>query len=384
MDLTAEDQTVALARGETAEVLPGRPPRKVASLPVRSLIQWTFYYPAVLNPDDLAWSPADAERHARSLAAYRAGNLQAARDLLPADVPDASPSERLYRAALASAFGETEPADALPNFPEDARLASVRGALREIVAVAREDESAEIRPEPIPESASAWLARSYRRQLQRRLPEARAAAREAVRLAPGFGFAWARLAELEFGFGERAASKKARDTAAKLAPEHAAVAALEGFAALEDDEPRRALQEFARATARDASLPLAWVGQGLARAALRDHEEARRAFQIAAALEPRRGSYRGYLAKAFGETRDDALADKDFLLAMELDPADPTAWHDAALHDHQLNRRNQAIRRLETAVERNDNRAVFRPALLLDQDRAMRGANLAALYDDVG
>ncbi len=49
--------------------------------------------------------------------------------------------------------------------------------------------------------------------------------------------------------------------------------------------------------------------------------------------------------------------------------------------DNQI---NDAIRDLEKSEELNDNRSVYRSQLLLDQDRAVRSANLAAMYRDAG
>ena len=45
---------------------------------------------------------------------------------------------------------------------------------------------------------------------------------------------------------------------------------------------------------------------------------------------------------------------------------------------------NEAIRDLEKSADLNDNRSVFRSRLLLDDDRSVRSADMAALYDDVG
>src|SRR5262249_1976603 len=45
---------------------------------------------------------------------------------------------------------------------------------------------------------------------------------------------------------------------------------------------------------------------------------------------------------------------------------------------------NEAISDLETAQELNDNRSLFRSRLLLDEDRAVKSANLAAIYRDAG
>ncbi|MDW8310400.1 MAG: hypothetical protein RMK20_13580, partial [Verrucomicrobiales bacterium] len=50
----------------------------------------------------------------------------------------------------------------------------------------------------------------------------------------------------------------------------------------------------------------------------------------------------------------------------------------------QLNRINEAVEDLERSQELNDQRSVFRSRLLLDQDRAVRSANLAAVYRDAG
>jgi hypothetical protein len=81
---------------------------------------------------------------------------------------------------------------------------------------------------------------------------------------------------------------------------------------------------------------------------------------------------------------DTHLANKDLGLAMRLDPNDPTAWLYAALLDDQLNRVNPAINDLEHSEALNDNRSVFRSKYLLDQDAAVRRANLALIYEDAG
>src|SRR6266581_8315792 len=52
---------------------------------------------------------------------------------------------------------------------------------------------------------------------------------------------------------------------------------------------------------------------------------------------------------------------------------------------HQWEERiNDAVRDLEESQELNSNRSIYRSRLLLDQDRAVRGVNLAYIYDDAG
>src|SRR5206468_136878 len=55
-----------------------------------------------------------------------------------------------------------------------------------------------------------------------------------------------------------------------------------------------------------------------------------------------------------------------------------------ALLNQQNNRINEAVRDLEKSQELNENRNVYRSQLLLDQDRAVRSANLANIYRDAG
>jgi hypothetical protein len=52
--------------------------------------------------------------------------------------------------------------------------------------------------------------------------------------------------------------------------------------------------------------------------------------------------------------------------------------------NQQENRINEGIHDLEKSQELNDNRMVYRSRMLLDQDRAVRGANLASIYAEAG
>src|SRR6185436_9665647 len=134
----------------------------------------------------------------------------------------------------------------------------------------------------------------------------------------------------------------------------------------------------------DAAMGPAWLGQGLCMMRQRQFAAARVSFQAAAALEPQRGLFRSYLGKAASELGEPAAAEKEFALAKRLDPKDPTGWLYSALHLWQQNRLNEAIRDLEHSEDLNDNRAPFRSRLLLDDDRAVRSADLAALYNEAG
>ena len=380
VELSAADTIVSLQSGEQARIDPGQPPVKSPLLEVASLVQWALYYPAVVNPDDLALAAEDRTALATALAAYRSGDLLAAHSAM-AGIPAAGGARELFRAALELSIGRVDLAETLlANANSNAPVAR---ALREIIALVR----GTLPTNELPVAglnASELLARSYALQARFRLSSSRDAAKQAVSLAPQFGFAHVRLAELELAFEHRREALAALDLALQHSPRLAPAHALRGFVMLDENDPSAALAAFDQAIALDSALGNAWLGRGLAQLRQRQRDEALKSFQTAAALEPRRALMRSYLGKAFSAAGEQKLAGKDFRLAKELDPGDPTAWLYSALHQWQQNRPNAAVRELERSVELNDNRQIFRSRLGLDRDRAVRSANLAAVYRDAG
>ena len=71
-------------------------------------------------------------------------------------------------------------------------------------------------------------------------------------------------------------------------------------------------------------------------------------------------------------------------MAKERDPNDPTPWFYDAIQKQTQNRPIEALRDIQKSIELNDNRAVYRSRLLLDQDEAARGSSLARIYDNLG
>ncbi|MBT8339689.1 MAG: TonB-dependent receptor, partial [Desulfatitalea sp.] len=69
--------------------------------------------------------------------------------------------------------------------------------------------------------------------------------------------------------------------------------------------------------------------------------------------------------------------------AKELDPNDPTPWFYDAIRKQTLNRPGEALLDMQQAITLNDNRAVFRSRLLLDEDLASRSASLGRIYNDL-
>ncbi len=70
-------------------------------------------------------------------------------------------------------------------------------------------------------------------------------------------------------------------------------------------------------------------------------------------------------------------------MAKELDPNDPTPYYYDAIRKQTENNPVGALEDLNKSIELNDNRAVYRSSLQLDQDEAARSASLANIYNDL-
>jgi tetratricopeptide (TPR) repeat protein len=384
VDLSNDLGKVSLASGEQGIVDPGQAPRKTAVIEaMNNIIQWSLYYPGVLDVSELGWTAQEQEALKDSLSAYRAGDLLQALASYPTNRTAVSASEKVYAAALQLSVGQVKEAEAgLAQIGAgDARLAALAGALREVIAAVKFQEWTRSTP---PETATEWMAESYYHQSRSKLPEALDAAKKAVEKSPNFGFASARVAEMEFSFGRTEAALKALDKGLELSPRNAQALSLKGFLLAAQNRIASALSYFEQAMAADGGLGNAWLGRGLCRIRLNQSAAGRQDLQVAATLEPHRAVLRSYLAKAYSNEGDLKRAEKEMDLAKHYDPNDPTAWLYSALLYQQENRVNEGVRDLEKSLELNDNRSVFRSRLLLDQDRAVRSANLAAIYRDAG
>ena len=381
--------SLVLTNGEQAVAELGQPPRRTPGFLANNLLQWCFYYPAVLDLAELPLPPEAQSALGDSLAAYRSGDLLTALSRYPAARPPASEMERVYYAALLLSVGQVGEAEtALAPFPPaetTARPAKLAAALRQLIAAVKR---AEHPSRAGPELASELLAGSYyeqsRANAETSLKTALELARQAVARSPEFGFGWARVAELEFSFGHTRLALDALNQSLSLAPRNAQALALKGFLLAAQGETRAALAWFDRALAVDAALGNAWLGRGLCRIRRGDTAGGRGDLLMAAAIEPQRAALRSYLGKVEADTADMARAVKELQLAKQLDPKDPTAWLYSALLNQQNNRINDAIRDLEMSQALNDNRSVYRSQLLLDQDRAVRSASLARIYQEAG
>ncbi|MCA1851768.1 MAG: TonB-dependent receptor, partial [Beggiatoa sp.] len=209
-------------------------------------------------------------------------------------------------------------------------------------------------------------------------------AKRAVELAPEDALLWARVSELELSRGDLDAALEAAQKAKALSLALAHTQTVLGFAYLTRIEVDKAKTAFERAIQGDPADPLPRLGMGLAKIRDGDLDEGTREIETAASLDPNNSLVRSYLGKAYYEQKREGLASSEYEQAKLLDPKDPTPWFYDAIHKQTANRPVEALHDLQRAIELNDNRAVYRSQLLLDEDVASRSVNLARIYDDLG
>ena len=367
---------LTLEPGQAGEASPGQKPRRTAVIEAKNILQWALYYPAVIDLSDLGL----ADALSKSLAAYRKGNLLDALEFLPATAPQDA-NGRLYHASVLLAVGRLDESRLLlSGVPKNH---SGKRALDRMIAAVLLQPSGPWQIEEI-KSASEAIAESYFLQSRAELEPARIAALRATELAPTNGFAWTRLAELEFSTGNTRAARTAIEKGLTFTPENARSHALRGFILSSENRIADAKAAFENSVQLDGGFGNGWLGLGLTKIKQGDLESGRADLQTAATVEPTSSIFHSYLAKAMSQDGRNAEAMKDLKLAQLLDPNDPTPWLYSALIHQEQYKPILAITELEKSIALNDNRRLYRSALLLDQDRAVRGANLAKLYQNAG
>jgi tetratricopeptide (TPR) repeat protein len=192
------------------------------------------------------------------------------------------------------------------------------------------------------------------------------------------------VSRLLFGQGKVDEAFELAERARRLALQDPVVLSTWGFLTLARGKMNEAIGAFDRAIVQDSTRGEPHLGKGLALFRRGKTEDGVKEMRIATLLEPKVSLYHSYLGKAFYEVKEDKPAEQQLVLAKELDPRDPTPYFYDAIFKQTINRPVEALRDLQKSIELNDNRAVYRSRLLLDEDRAVRGTSLARIYDDLG
>jgi tetratricopeptide (TPR) repeat protein/opacity protein-like surface antigen len=344
--------SIRLTQGQTASAVEGRAPLMSLTIKPKDAVQWTLHYPII-----------SINKTYESLSARVSSLLSAG----------------------AAVEAEVELSKVLSAEPGNADALSFMS----IIAVSQNEkekalEYARKAVSSAPNSGSAHIALSHALQARFDLKGAMQSVRTAVQLDPDNALAWARLSELALSLGDKDEALNAAEKAASLAPELSRTQTVLGFAHLSQIETDEAMTAFEKAADLDSADPLPRLGLGLAKIRKGHLEAGRREIEIAVSLDTGNALIRSYLGKAYYEEKRDNVATDQFSMAKEADPKDPTAYFYSAIQKQAENRPVEALQDLQRSMELNDNRAVYRSRLLLDEDQAARGAGLARIYDDLG
>ncbi len=390
---TSADSSLMLVGGEIAYAAKGVPLRKERMLRPADAVQWALYYPTLFDHrlgEQIAGTPGEAALR-ESIALYRQDRLAEAifrLDKAPEGL--ANPRFLTYRAGLLLLVGGADEAKAYIEGALALDAAnSTAHALKSVVALTQNNKDQALKlanraVELDQASPVARLALSYAQQAHFKIEEALASVQKAVDLDPQNALAWARLAELHMSTGYLDRALEAAKRAVSLNSEVAKTQSVLGFANLTRIDTQAAKQAFQKAIDLDQADPLPRLGLGLAMIREGELSAGREQLEIAVCLDPENSLLRSYVGKAYYEEKRDKLAGIQFDLAKERDPRDPTPWFYDAIRKQTENRPLEALGDLEKSIDLNDNRAVYRSQLLLDQDAAARSAGAAQIYDDLG
>lgn len=386
---------LALAGGQSAIARASQAPVLQTVVRPRDAVQWALYYPPIVN-----WMASDFSGGGesgwqasvrRSISHYWQGDITRAFDALE-KIPDKIDDARflLYRAALFLTVGRVDRAQAAISQALQLDSSNSQAfALQSIIEVVQNQkiralDLAKKAVELNPEGAAARVALSYAQQSQFDLQAALASLEEAVTLDAENALIWARLAEMHLSVGDLDKSAKAAQMAVKLNPHLARTQTISGFAFVTRIKIKQAEEAFQKAIALDSADPLPRLGLGLAKIRGGNLKAGRAEIEIAASLDPNNSLIRSYLGKAYFDEKRDNLSRNQFELAKQLDPLDPTPWFYDAIRKQTTNRPVEALQDLQKSIELNDNRAVYRSRLQLDQDLAARSAGIGRIFNDLG
>jgi tetratricopeptide (TPR) repeat protein len=384
--------SVLVAAKEQAIAKPGEAPRKVVIINPRDAVQWALYYPPLIDYRQAPYPEGpDAQVIRRALEHYRRGALPETLRSLE-QVPPERRDARFFTLRAGLLLSVSQVAEARADIEEALRRnpsEATAHALRSIIALVQNQKKEALRlarqaVELEPQSPVPQVALSYAYQATFDLERALKSLEQAAKLAPEDALIQARLAELELSRGELERALKAARRAVAFDPELTRTQTVLGFAYLAQIRIAQAKAAFERAITLDSADPLPRLGLGLAKIRESHLAEGTREIEIAASLDPNSSIIHSYLGKTYYEEKREDLAAREFAIAKELDPQDPTPWFYDAIHKQSVNRPVEALQDLQNSIELNDNRAVYRSRLLLDDDLSARSASLGRIYRDLG
>ena len=389
-----DNGSARVGSGDAVAAEPGQAPKPYLVVRPRDAVQWAMYYPPILAalggqadriPADLPATLAEAfDRGARGTSLRRSICWIGCRR--------ATAMHSIIftgRRCCCRSAAWRKPGSGIDRAIAEDSGSGLAYALRTVIDVVRNEKSEALANgqravELSPDAAAPRIALSYAQQANFQLEAARDTLQQAVEAQPDDALAWARLSELWLALGYRDRARDAAEKAVALAPDLERAQVVLAFAALAEFRTEAAKSASERAIALDSSDPLPRLGLGLAQIREGAIEEGRRNIEVAVGLNGNDALLRAYLGKSYFHEEREPLAAEQFAIAKDLDPLDPTAFFYDAILKQAENRPVEALGELQEAIDRNDNRAVYRSRLALDQDLAARSTSLGRIYDDLG
>ena len=386
--------SIEATTGEVIIAALGQAPRKQTLLTPQDSVQWTIRIPNLLERED--WleqtaSPAQsnavqlifenlavqdialAKQNFSSLELSADDKLNTISGLIKMSEGDISGAQNLFR-ELAK--------------PEQANLAALRGLSITSLLLNQKEEAIKAAQQSLRLNTSDktvdWLLLAYAQRANFQLSAAEESLQQGLSEDPNSVISLNNLAVLQFSDDRLNQARASIDTALQLDANDSLAHSTSGFIRLTQGDHLRTEQQFYRAIELDPQNSEAYLGLGLLKMRQGKQTEAHKYINTAIALEPQRSLYLSYWAKMLFQAGryDKAITVLDS--AARLDPRDPTPHFYKSIIQRDRFLAGESIDSLQHAIKLNDNRAVYRSRLLLDQDMASRNINLATIYGALG
>ena len=352
--------SLILVAHEAALAQKEQPPQQQIVINPIDSVQWALYYPTIIE----YWAYDDAGTQSIRSQIAVAANFLALGSITEAE-------EKITRILKLD-----------PDNNDAHALQAIIALTQNNTILARETAQRAI--DLSPNSTAALLALSYVQQAYFEIDEALESVQQAITQDPHNALIWARLAELQMSTGELEQALESAREAVTLNPSLAKTQTVLGFAHLMRMNTAKAQTILGKAILLDQTDPMPRLGLGLALIREGQLEAGRIEMETAVSLDPGDALIRSYLGKAYFEEKRYPLAETQLDMAKERDPLDPTPWLYGAIQKQTQNRPIEALHDIQKSIELNDNRAVYRSRLLLDQDEAGRGSSLSRIFDNLG
>ena len=232
--------------------------------------------------------------------------------------------------------------------------------------------------------AAAHAGLAFVLRVQRRMPEAQAAVKKALQLAPDSSLAHTVAGRVYADLGDFARANAEARKAIELAPKDAfAYLNLAGIQFMEKryDE---AIRNYVAAQSYDRTWAVPHHSLGNLYLNINRPLEASEEFEIAAKLEPKSPIIHGNLGAAYIQLRKYDAAIQNLLIATQLDPRHSIALSNLGLAYHRQGRYNDAVAVFTRATELEPNNSMFQQALIDSLNASGRKKEAKDAYNRAG